>query len=292
MVTGGGAVWRWALERLLHTNGYRLLLWVEKSEWRPVQNTFHKQSLILTCIKFIFVFTIRTFLKSAFIKTWAPFRCPKNVCPLSRLGPSHCSIWSNPAGSAGDRPSQPPRVTPMGSTLAQRPRATPIVTKSTVLLPPSRPGPPRSPVLHPTTYLLLSKAPTVPLWPTTFSDTLSPPNRAPALGKWLSMAWVLQLVRRRRGELTKVACPQRPNTCRCRTTGRTVLKLLPSLSLQGNKMSWSFQANYCRHLSAGLTKKVQPKRHSCLCVHLCVRLVHKYKLYSMYQMWACVHTYV
>lgn len=102
---------------------------------------------------------------------------------LCRLGPSPCSIWSNPPGSAGGRPSQPPRATLTASTPARRLRATPRATKSTVLPQPSRPEPPRSPALHPTTSLPPSKAPTVPLCPTTLSDTLSPPNRAPTLGK-------------------------------------------------------------------------------------------------------------
>lgn len=103
--------------------------------------------------------------------------------PLCRLDPSPCSIWLNPPGSAGGRPSQQPRATLTASTPARHQRATPRATKSTVLLRPSRLEPPRSPALCPTTSPPPSKAPTVPLCPTTLSDTLSPPNRAPVLGR-------------------------------------------------------------------------------------------------------------
>lgn len=102
---------------------------------------------------------------------------------LCRLDPSPFSIWSNPPGSAEGRPSQPPRATPTVSTRARHQRATPKATRSTVPLQPSRPEPPHSPAPPPTTSLPLSKAPTVQLCPTTLSDTLSPPNRAPALGR-------------------------------------------------------------------------------------------------------------
>lgn len=149
------------------------------------------------------------------------------ICvPLCRLDPSPCSIWSSPPGSAGGRPSLPPRATPTASTPVRRQRATPRATKSTVLLQPSRPEPPRSPALRPTTPPPPSKAPTVPLCRTTLSDTLSPPNRAPTLGRWLSMARALGPARRRRGEATKVVCLRRPNVYTGQQ-GRTVLEIAP-----------------------------------------------------------------
>lgn len=46
--TGGGAVRRWALEGLLHTNGHRLLLRMETSEWH-LENNFHTSADQLYC---------------------------------------------------------------------------------------------------------------------------------------------------------------------------------------------------------------------------------------------------
>lgn len=96
----------------------------------------------------------------------------KESCFVFRLVPFHYSIWSNPPGSAGDRRSRPLRATRTASTPARRLRATPTVTKSTVLLLSHHPGPPHSPTPRPRTSLPPSKAPTVPLCRTTLSDTL------------------------------------------------------------------------------------------------------------------------
>lgn len=132
---------------------------------------------------------------------------------LCRLDPSLCSIWSNPPGSAGGRPSLPPRATLMASTPAQRQRVTPRATKSTVLLQPNRPGPPHSPAPRPTTSPLPPKVPMVPLCPTTHNDTLSPPSSSPTLARWLSTARALGPAKRMRGEATKAVCLRRPNLC-------------------------------------------------------------------------------
>ena len=196
---------------------------------------------------------------------------------LCRLDPSPFSIWSNPPGSAEGRPNQPPRATLTVSTRARHQRATPKATRSTVLLQPSRPEPPHSPALPPTTSLPLSKAPTVQLCPTTLSDTLSPPNRAPALGRWLSTAQALGPARRRRGEPTKAVCLRQPNAYTGWQGGQCLNCSLVSFykaKRQAQGLHPSGQTGGWLLFSSLRRKdwKVQPNRHLyvCACVYVCV----------------------
>lgn len=210
-------------------------------------------------------------------KTGPPIHSPNGVSTLCRLDPSPCSIWSNPPGSAEGRPSPQPRATLTASTPARRQRATPRATKSTVLLQPSRPEPPRSPALHPMTSLPPSKAPTVPLCPITLSDTLSSPNRAPALGRWLSTARAPRPARRRRGRPTKAVCLRQPNAYAAQRGGQCLNCSLLSFSQSKKTSSRPLPSGQTggRLLSSFFSRKdwkVQPNRHLyvCMCVRVCV----------------------